>query len=70
MEIRKKVSIKPSCPPLEEISDEEFMVRSIKIYALQLNITLKESYKRHFDHCCFTEHINWDEVKKMLKMEE
>lgn len=70
MEIRKKVSIKPSCPPLEEMSDAEFMARSILICAAQLNITLKESYKKHVDNCYFTEHINWDEVKRMLKIEE
>lgn len=70
MKIRKKVSIKPSCPPLEERSNEEFMAWSIRLSAKSSHITIKEAYKQHIDYCDYGEHINWDEVKRILKMEE
>ena len=70
LKIRKKVVLTPKYPPLEEVSDEEFMARSIKMFAISQDISIEASYKLHKEKCYVVREINWKEVRKILKIDE
>lgn len=70
LKIIKKVVLTPKYPPLEEISDEEFMAKSIKLFAISQNISIEASYKLHKEKCYVVREIYWKKVREILKIEE
>ena len=69
MKIRKVVVLEPTCPPLEENSNEDLMVWSIRSFADYNGVSIEESFKLHYDHSdIYKLEVDWEEVKERLNI--